>query len=56
MLGNKSTLKPNNIVLLMHDDMFQNKKGQQLLSNLIDSLKQHKDYKFEFITNYPVKH
>src|SRR5690606_21585974 len=23
MLGNESTLKPNNIVLLMHDDMFQ---------------------------------
>ncbi|WP_318271325.1 polysaccharide deacetylase family protein [Sphingobacterium cellulitidis] len=56
MLGNKSTLKPNNIVLLMHDDMFQNKKGQQLLSNLIDSLKQHKDYKFDFIANYPVKY
>src|SRR5690606_13952915 len=28
-LGNKSTLKPNNLVLLMHDDMFQNKKGQE---------------------------
>jgi len=56
MLGNKSTLKPNNIVLLMHDDMFQNKKGQQLLSNLIDSLKQHKDYKFDFIENYPIKY
>ena len=56
MLGNKSTLKPNNIVLLMHDDMFQNKKGQQLLSNLIDSLKQHKDYKFDFIANYPIKY
>ncbi|MGM1429488.1 polysaccharide deacetylase family protein [Sphingobacterium lactis] len=56
MLGNKSTLKPNNIVLLMHDDMFQNKKGQQLLSSLIDSLKQHKDYKFDFIADYPVKY
>jgi len=56
MLGNKSTLKPNNVVLLMHDDMFQNKKGQQLLSGLIDSLKQHKDYKFDFIADYPVKY
>jgi len=56
MLGNKSTLKPNNIVLLMHDDMFQSKPGQNLLSGLIDSLKQHKDYKFEFIGNYPIKY
>ncbi len=56
MLGNKSTLKANNVVLLMHDDMFQNKKGQQLLANLIDSLKQHKDYKFEFISSYPHKY
>ena len=36
--------------------MFQNKKGQQLLGNLIDSLKQHKDYKFEFISSYPHKY
>ncbi|GAA4138037.1 hypothetical protein GCM10022216_14810 [Sphingobacterium kyonggiense] len=56
MLGNKSTLKPNNVVLLMHDDMFQNKKGQALLSSLIDSLKQHKDYKFDFMSQYPVKY
>ena len=56
MLGNKSTLKANNIVLLMHDDMFQSKPGQNLLSGLIDSLKQHKDYKFEFIANYPIKY
>ena len=56
MLGNKSTLKPNNVVLLMHDDMFQNVKGQHLLTSLIDSLKQHKDYKFEFMSNYPVKY
>jgi len=56
MLGNKSTLKPNNIVLLMHDDMFQNKKGQALLSGLIDSLKKHKDYHFEFISTYPHKY
>ncbi len=56
MLSNKSTLKANNVVLLMHDDMFQNRKGQALLSGLIDSLKQHKDYKFEFISKYPIKY
>lgn len=56
MLGNKSTLKPNNVVLLMHDDMFQSKAGQNLLSGLIDSIKQHKDYKFEFIADYPIKY
>lgn len=56
MLSNKSTLKANNVVLLMHDDMFQNRKGQALLTGLIDSLKQHKDYKFEFISKYPIKY
>ncbi|MFZ4261341.1 polysaccharide deacetylase family protein [Sphingobacterium sp. HJSM2_6] len=56
MLSNKSTLKANNVVLLMHDDMFQNKKGQALLTGLIDSLKQHQDYKFEFISQYPIKY
>lgn len=55
-LGNKSTLKPNNVVLLMHDDMFQSAKGQDQLSKLIDLLQRHDDYKFEFIENYPVKY
>lgn len=55
-LGNKSTLKPNNLVLLMHDDMFQHKKGQEQLSTLIDLLKKHDDYKFEFIADYPIRY
>lgn len=53
--SNKSSLTPNNVVVLMHDDMFQTKKGQQLLAQLIDSLKSQ-DYKFEFIEDYPIKY
>lgn len=54
-LNNKSSMTPNNVVLLMHDDMFQTKKGQELLAGLIDSLKKE-DYKFEFIQDYPIKY
>lgn len=54
-MNNKSSLVPNNVVLLMHDDMFQTKKGQQLLAELIDALKKE-NYKFEFIEDYPIKY
>lgn len=54
-MDNKSSMTPNNVVLLMHDDMFQTKKGQQLLAGLIDSLKKE-NYKFEFIQDYPIKY
>lgn len=49
-------LYPNNVVLLMHDDMFQLPKAQKQLGALIDSLKQHPDYNFEFMTDYPKKY
>lgn len=49
-------MEPNNVVLLMHDDMFQNKKGQQLLSALIDSIQINTDYKFEFMRSYPFRY
>jgi len=39
----------------MHDDMFQTRKGKQLLLQLLDSL-QKQDYKFEFIEDYPIKY
>lgn len=55
-INNKSSLFPNNVVLLMHDDMFRHKKGQQLLVNLLDSLQQHKDYSFEHIRDYPFRY
>lgn len=54
-LNNKSSMTPNNVVLLMHDDMFQTKKGQQLLGTLIDSLKKE-NYQFEFMEDYPIKY
>jgi peptidoglycan/xylan/chitin deacetylase (PgdA/CDA1 family) len=55
-MDNKSSMEPNNVVLLMHDDMFQNKKGQQLLSSLIDTIQTTTDYKFEFIRDYPFRY
>lgn len=55
-MNNKSSMEPNNVVLLMHDDMFQNKKGQQLLSSLIDTIQTNTDYSFEFMQNYPYRY
>lgn len=55
-MDNKSSMEPNNVVLLMHDDMFQNKKGQLLLSELIDLIQQNTDYKFEFMRDYPFRY
>ncbi|SFS53898.1 polysaccharide deacetylase family protein [Sphingobacterium wenxiniae] len=55
-MNNKTSMEANNVVLLMHDDMFQNKKGQQLLSSLIDSIQKNTDYKFEFIRDYPFRY
>lgn len=50
---NKNSQTPNNVVFLMHDDMFQTKKGRKLLADLIDTLKEE-SYSFEFMENYPV--
>ncbi len=55
-LRKKDSFTANNVVLLMHDDMFQNKKGQKLLSDLIDSLQAHSNYHFEHMRDYPVKY
>lgn len=54
-LNNKSSQTPNNVVLLMHDDMFQTKKGRELLANLIDSLMKE-NYQFEFMEDYPIRY
>ena len=54
-MNNKSSKEPNNVVFLMHDDMFQTKKGQKLLIELIDNLIA-KGYKFEFMEDYPIKY
>lgn len=53
LLRKGTSYTKNNVVLLTHDNMYQTKKGQKLLSDLIDSLKQHPNYKFEFVRNYP---
>lgn len=55
-MNNKSSMEPNNVVLLMHDDMFQTKKGQQLLTDLIDSIQTTTDYTFEFMRDYPIRY
>ncbi|MGO1242992.1 MAG: polysaccharide deacetylase family protein [Sphingobacterium sp.] len=52
-MNNKSSMEPNNVVLLMHDDMFRSTHGQELLTNLIDTLKQNTDFSFEFMSTYP---
>lgn len=54
-MNNKSSMVPNNVVFLMHDDMFQTKKGQNELSTLIDKLKLE-GYQFEFMQDYPIKY
>lgn len=55
-MNNKTSQEPNNVVLLMHDDMFQNKKGQALLSSLIDTIQKSTDYKFEFMRDFPFRY
>lgn len=55
LMNSKHSQTPNNVVLLMHDDMFQTKKGRQLLAELIDLLK-NENYQFEFMEDYPVKY
>lgn len=55
-MANKSSMEPNNVVLLMHDDMFQTKKGQHLLTSLIDTIQATTDYSFEFMRDYPFRY
>lgn len=55
-MNNKSSMEPNNVVLLMHDDMFRNARGQQLLSTLIDTIQATTDYTFEFMQDYPFRY
>lgn len=54
-MNNKSSKEPNNVVFLMHDDMFQTRAGQKLLNELVDKLIA-KGYKFEFMEDYPIKY
>lgn len=54
-MANKSSMTPNNVVLLMHDDMFQTRNGKQLLNQLLDAMEED-GYTFEFIEDYPIKY
>jgi len=55
-MASKRTREANNVVLLMHDSMFQSRKSQQLLSDLIDSIQTGTDYRFEFMRSYPYRY
>ncbi|MFP3017754.1 MAG: polysaccharide deacetylase family protein [Candidatus Tisiphia sp.] len=49
------TVLPNKLILLMHDEMFQDQfNGKENLSQLVDLLHK-KNYKFDFIKNYHVE-
>ncbi len=53
IFANKKEVTKNNIVLLMHDEMFQKPEEVAKLQDLIQKLKQHPDYIFEQIRFYP---
>ena len=55
-MDNKTSMEPNNVVLLMHDEMFRTTKGQELLSRLIDTIQTSTDYRPEFMTDYPFRY
>jgi peptidoglycan/xylan/chitin deacetylase (PgdA/CDA1 family) len=52
-LSKGDTFTPGNIVLLIHDEMFQKKWEESELKQLIDRLRSTKDYIFEQIRFYP---
>jgi peptidoglycan/xylan/chitin deacetylase (PgdA/CDA1 family) len=53
IFANKKEVTKNNIVLLMHDEMFQKPEEIKKLQDLIQKLKQHPDYVFEEMKFYP---
>ena len=52
-LTNGDTFTPDNVVLLIHDEMFQKKWEEGELKQLIDKLRANKNYIFEQIRFYP---
>ena len=53
LLNSKKTFEKNNIVILIHDEMFQKKWEKSELKQLIDLLKKNNNYIFEQIKFYP---
>ncbi len=54
-LENAKSFTRDNIVLLIHDEMFQKKWEESELKQLIDKLRLHDNYVFEHIRFYPDK-
>jgi len=52
-LESNKTFTKNNIVVLIHDEMFQNKWEESELKQLVDLLRKHYNYIFEQIKFYP---
>lgn len=53
MLDNRNSFTPGHVVLLIHDEMFQQKWEKSELKQLIDLLKQNEQYVFEHMRFYP---
>lgn len=50
---NKKTFIPNNVVILLHDEMFQTKWKESDLKRLIDKLRTDNNIVFEQMRFYP---
>lgn len=53
-LNNKETFKEKHLVILMHDDMFDNDDDAEQLRALIKMIKNNKNIVFEVASNYPI--
>lgn len=53
-LNNKQTFKDKHLVILMHDDMFDNDEDAEKLRSLIKMIKSNKNIIFEVASNYPI--
>jgi len=52
-LNNYKTVRPNNLILLAHDEMFRNGWAESELKQLIDKLKAKGNYSFDHLSTYP---
>jgi len=53
MVENNITFTPNNIGVLLHDEMFQKKWEESELKQLIDRLRKNRNFVFEQLRFYP---
>jgi peptidoglycan/xylan/chitin deacetylase (PgdA/CDA1 family) len=53
MAETNNTFTPNNVVVLLHDEMFQKKWEESELKQLIDKLRTNKNFVFEQLRFYP---